>query len=297
MLLLAPFVWLARVAAGNLGNLPAFGLSLSNGPTGSTGGGAGSGAVASPLASLIPNASQPVQQELLSSLVLVGVMLGYLLWRVRKTLPRDEASRTSLFAFLLIAFGSFFMLLIGGRAIFELLIALAHPRTGGSGLISPAFSTIIYTVGAGIAGVSLAALVLFLSKVRRGIPEHADGGSDVTAREFTNVINGTVYSLRAGSDFRLAVLRCYKSLCEVLQDGGASNAPELTAREFEAVVLKKLAIKKDNIQRITELFEKARYSRDTVDEADARDAEASLLSLESEVRARSAGPSVGGAGL
>jgi len=297
MLLLAAFVWLARVAAGNLGNLPAFGLSLTTGPAAIGGGGAGSGAVASPLASLIPNASQPVQQGLLSSLVLVGVMLGYLLWRVRKTLPRDEASRTSLFAFLLIAFGSFSMLLIGGRAIFELLIDLAHTRTGASGAISPAISTIIYTVGAGIAGVSLASLVLFLSRVRRRMPERAYGGSEVAAREFTNVINGTVYSLRAGSDFRLAVLRCYKSLCDVLQDGGASDAPELTAREFEAIAVKKLAIKRDNIQRITELFEKARYSRDTIDEADARDAEASLLSLESEVRGRPTGYNMGGAGL
>jgi hypothetical protein len=296
MLLLGAFVWLARVTAGNIGALPAFALSLSGefiGLNGSSGG----GAIAIPPSSLLPNASTPGQQEVLSTLVLVGVMLGYLLWRVRKMVPRDEGSNTGFIAFLLLALGSFLALLISGRGIAELLLSLAQPRAGGSALISPAFTTLIYTLGAGIAGVSLASLVLYLSGIRRRAPSYPDGDSDAIAREFTSVISGTVYSLRSGSDFRLAVLRCYKSLCEILQDGGASNAPELTAREFEAIALEKLAIKKDNIQRITELFEKARYSRDTVDEADARDAEASLLSLEREVRGRPTGPGVSGARL
>jgi hypothetical protein len=289
MLLLAAFAWLARVTAGNVGALPGFALSLTS-DLGGLNGSYGSGATAVTPITLPPTVTTPVQQELLSSLILIGVMLGYILWRVRKVLPREDVSSTGFFVFLLVSFGVFITLLISGRAIVELLFSIAQSRPSGSGILSPEISTIIYTVAAGIAGVSLASLILFLARVGRRRTEPLESDSDEIAKGFTRAIDGAVYSIRTGSDFRMAVLRCYKSLCDILQDGGASNAPEMTAREFEVMAVKKLAIPRGNIQRMTELFEKARYSQDTIDEADARDAEASLLSLEREVRSRPSGP-------
>jgi len=297
MLLVAAFSWLARIIAGNIGSLPAIGLSLSS-VGGFTSGGSGGGASA-PVSNLIPNLSgaTPVQQGFLGVFVLVGVMLGYLLWRVRKIVPRENRTTSSLMTSFLVVLASFFLLLVVGRAVLELLVVLARQQENATSIISPELSTVVLTIGAGIAGLGLASLILYLLRRRMGFSAPMVDASYGTAREFANVIEGTVYSLRSGSDFRLAVLKCYKSLCDVLQDGGATNSPELTAREFEAAAVKKLEIGEVNIQRMTELFEKARYSKETVDEGDARDAEASLTSLVREVRARASAAGLGGGGL
>jgi hypothetical protein len=287
VLLLAAFAWLARLVAGNLAAVPTLALALSGqlGPLNSTG---SDGFTILPTASSFPTTGTPAQEGFLSSLVLVGVLCGYLLWRVRSSLPRDEGTASGFLLFLLLAVGAFLTLLVEGRAIFGLLLALAAPSAGRGGPIQTV-TIVVYAAGAAVAGVSLASLVLYLGRRRLRRQERLEPHANTIASEFSHVIDSTVYSLRSGSDFRLAVLSCYKSLCDTLQDGGASDRPELTAREFEVVAERRLAVNRDHLRLITQLFEKARYSRDTVDETDAREAEESLRSLQREVMTKSGG--------
>jgi hypothetical protein len=289
MVLLAAFVWVAQVVAGNLGGLPVLSVLISSGSGGQNG---SSGVPASliPPPSQLPGLPAQGQAEILSAVVLLGVMLGYLTWRVRKNLPRDEGSTAGFLIFVLIALGAFFALLLSGKEIAAFIVTVLQSRSGGNGP-GEAISSIALLVAAGVVAVTISSLAMIVVRRtgRRWVPAESEG--DALSKEFGQKIRETLYSLRSGSDFRSAVLGCYKALCDVLQSGGASNPPELTAREFEAMAREKLSIRSDSLSKLTGLFERARYSRETIGESDAREAEASLLSLEREIRSR---PGAGG---
>ncbi|MDA4123471.1 MAG: DUF4129 domain-containing protein [Thaumarchaeota archaeon] len=285
MLLLAAFVWLARVLSGNLATVSGFAISGEAGQNASVPPGVGG---ATPL-NLIPPIGTNAGDGLLSGIILVGVLCGYLAWRVRDALPREEGTAAGFLIFLLLSLGAFLGLLVEGRAIVALLIALGSYSAAGHGL-GEALSLAFFVTGAAVIAVSFGSLVVFLARRRRRITLQPESSGDSVAKDFARAIDGTVYSLRYGSDLRMAVLRCYKALCDTLQDGGAADSPELTAREFEAMAEKKLAVDRENLRLITRLFEKARYSQDAIDEAEVREAETSLMNLQRELRARSGWP-------
>ncbi len=285
MLLLAAFVWLARVLSGNLATVSGLAISGEAGQNASVPPGLGGSA---PL-NLLPPTSSTTGDGVLSIIVLVGVLCGYLVWHVRDALPREEGTAAGFLIFLLLSLGAFLGLLVEGRAIVSLLIALGSYTAAAHGP-GEALSLAFYAVGAAVVGVSFGSLVMFLARRRRRVGLKPESPEASVAKDFARAIDGTVYSLRYGSDLRLAVLRCYKALCDTLQDGGAEDRPELTAREFEAMAEKRLAVNRDNLRLITRLFEKARYGKDAIDEAEVREAETSLLSLQRELRARTGWP-------
>lgn len=85
--------------------------------------------------------------------------------------------------------------------------------------------------------------------------------------------------LRAGAILSETILRCYHEMCQVLSEHRRMEiAPAMTAREFE----KKLAaagIQEEHIERLSRLFEWARYSDSKPTPAQEQEAVAALESI------------------
>jgi hypothetical protein len=102
-------------------------------------------------------------------------------------------------------------------------------------------------------------------------------------QEFAAALGRASRSLKAGGEPRSVIIECYRALCEVLQKRGAVNSPSMTAREFEGVSQRRLAIRPDLLHRFTALFEKARYSDEVIIAGEATESESMLDALRSEV--------------
>jgi hypothetical protein len=90
------------------------------------------------------------------------------------------------------------------------------------------------------------------------------------AHQVASVLDRTIYALKTGSDYRRAVIDCYRSLCAILESSGVSNDSTLTARELEALAVSRLGGSTKYLHEATFLFEKARYSADFVSEDEAK---------------------------
>lgn len=279
MLVLGVFVWTSRVIAGNIGALPVFSAALTR-EFGDLNGTVGLGSNAA-TNSLLPDTTTSAQEALFSSLVILGVLMGFAFYRVRRSLPKTEMNRSTVTGFLFLSVGAFAVLLVAGRFFVDILLDLSQPRPGAVSLYT-VLSNAVFIAGGVAVAVSVGALGLAVAR-RATRRVGSVGEASEVARDFTRAIDSGVYSLRSTPDFRGAVLNCYRSLCDVLQRGGAEDRPELTAREFETLAIDRLSIGRGNIERITQLFEKARYSRDVVDEEDAKEAESTLLDLQREL--------------
>ena len=99
----------------------------------------------------------------------------------------------------------------------------------------------------------------------------------------SGALQRAISSLQVGNDARLAIIQCYRSMEEILQEGGVANSPSMTAREFEAASQRLFRVKRDPIHRLTNLFERARYSNEEVGTRQASEAEAVISELKEEV--------------
>jgi hypothetical protein len=90
------------------------------------------------------------------------------------------------------------------------------------------------------------------------------------AQQVTSALDRTIYALKTGSEYRSAVVDCYRTLCEILESRGVSNDSTLTARELEALAISRLGGSTEYLREATLLFEKARYSEDFVSEDEAK---------------------------
>ena len=116
-----------------------------------------------------------------------------------------------------------------------------------------------------IFGVTVVvALTLFLGGVHKAYEwareEHAPLEALAAKREALGVVQKAVMNLRLAADYREAILRCYKQMCQVLAEHGFDIGLQETAREFSENISHKLELGSDAIRSLTFLFEEARYS-------------------------------------
>jgi len=78
-------------------------------------------------------------------------------------------------------------------------------------------------------------------------------------------------------DFRMAVIKCYRRLCETLEEHGVPSREHQTAREYESKVSDVLDIPTDPLSVLTELFEEARYSLHEIGQKEQNRALSSLV--------------------
>lgn len=89
----------------------------------------------------------------------------------------------------------------------------------------------------------------------------------------------TLQQLRAGGDFKNAVVRCYAEMSRILREQrGIQRQAGMTPREFERH-LAELGLPPRDVRRLTRLFEDARYGAREPDAADRREAETCLMAI------------------
>lgn len=93
-----------------------------------------------------------------------------------------------------------------------------------------------------------------------------------TVREAEAIIRRAEEALLAGSEYAASIFALYRSLVAHLERYGYIPTPDVTAREFAAAIGAALTIRRDNLDRLVELFEEARYSRHDVGERERQEA-------------------------
>ena len=128
------------------------------------------------------------------------------------------------------------------------------------------------------------AVALFFGGIRKAYEwareEYAPYNADAAKREALGVVQKTVTALRLNGDYREAILKCYRQMCQVLGSNGFNIGLQETAREFSENISHKLELGGDAIRSLTFLFEEARYSDHRIDDTKRAVALSQLESLE-----------------
>jgi hypothetical protein len=129
------------------------------------------------------------------------------------------------------------------------------------------------TLLAGLAALALAVLLLFAERIARwweGPGEPAEAGP------LTEAVDESLEDLAAEPDARRAIIKCYRRFERVAAQARVPRAPWQTPDEFMRVILYRLALPRHAVDRLTRLFELARFSRHPLDSDDRDGARASL---------------------
>ena len=136
-----------------------------------------------------------------------------------------------------------------------------------------------------VIGASILGLFILLNRKNSSVPnQSAHLSLRPEMKEFKEIIDDTKYLLEAGSDFRSTILTCYKQLCLLVGEHGVPKQDSLTPREFESIARTRLNIENDFLPQLTALFEKARYSSETVSSYEAANAQECLNGLSLQLR-------------
>lgn len=88
-----------------------------------------------------------------------------------------------------------------------------------------------------------------------------------------------VTKLERYDDVRQTILDCYRRMCTSLASCGYHILPQHTAKEFEWIVSSALPLPKQALNKLTNLFEEARYSEHSLGEENRREALQSLRAI------------------
>jgi Domain of unknown function (DUF4129) len=130
------------------------------------------------------------------------------------------------------------------------------------------------------------AIAFFLSE-RRNRPRPRE--RDALAEDLAAVIDDTLDDLRAESDPRKAVIAAYVRLERSLAAHGTPRRSAETEEEYLARILDALEVSAGAARRLTQLFERARFSPHAVDAGMKEEAIGALEAVRDELRAASSG--------
>ena len=231
-------------------------------------------------------------------LVLFVVAAGVFVYGLtqRKAIAREMALRryprtgVTFLGFLLIAAVISYFRLRGwkppavqqpGEPIFP---AQPHPvPTEGQGVVdrTPEFAWIPVLVIVGLAAIAIAAFVLAERRKRHPLaPDDA-----AAAEEVAGLLDDSLDDLRMEQDPRRAVIAAYARLERALSTAGLPRMRAETAEEYVARILGRLEVERRPVERLTELFEAAKFSDHEVDETMKDEAIDALAEIRDELRA------------
>lgn len=104
-------------------------------------------------------------------------------------------------------------------------------------------------------------------------------------REVAGAVDRALLDLDSAADYRTAVLACYQRMCLLLEKRGLGGQDVLTPREIETRALAQLGLSSESVDRLTDLFEEARYSDHAVGLAHREGAVRSLTAIRTELGA------------
>jgi len=226
------------------------------------------------------NAARAFFQVLLWGLLAAGV-LSVVLWKVLGKKLRDMVTPWELLGYgLLIVL--FLTLVFFWQDVAEGIHGAfrsfggsepAGPSLGPGQSRDPAVGAVVLMFV--IVGILVAPFAVYLARFLRAMaapPPPKESPREMAAR----VVARAVTALRAGGDFRAAVIQCYSDFCTVLAARGLRSQDSLTAREIESLAQAKIGLTRGSLDALTVLFEEARYSHHPIG-ADQRDAAVGAL--------------------
>lgn len=231
----------------------------------------------------------------LLAVVAGGVLVAYGLTQ-RRDIRREVASgryrRGSLVGWILFVFA--FMLLIYWRKwdfrpsqppITEVVPTESTPPPGSSPPDStattyePRLAWIPIVVVLVLVGAAVAAYVVSERRARRRVSER-----DTLVEDVAIVLDETLDDLRAESDPRRAVIAAYARLEHVLAANGVRRGPAETEEEYLRRFLHSVEVSERAARRLTDLFERAKFSQHAVDVEMKEEAIGALEELRDELR-------------
>jgi hypothetical protein len=129
-------------------------------------------------------------------------------------------------------------------------------------------------------GLAAAGAVAYLRLSRDPPPEPRDAKEELEA-----VLGQTLDELELDDDPRRAVIQAYVRMEAVLAVHGHARRPHEAPLEYLARVLRELEVRPEAAHALTELFERARFSRHEIDAAMRAEAVASLAAVRDDLRA------------
>jgi hypothetical protein len=133
-----------------------------------------------------------------------------------------------------------------------------------------------------VALLVLAAVVAYVVAERRANRGRRPGGG--LAEQLAVVLDETLDDLRAEADPRRAIIAAYARVERVLAANGIPRRASETSDEYLARVLDSLELDSGAVERLTALFERAKFSQHDVDTAMKEDAIGALERVRDELR-------------
>ena len=146
---------------------------------------------------------------------------------------------------------------------------------------TPEFAWIPVLVVVGLAAIAIGAFVIAERRRRRPLaPDDA-----AAAEEVAGLLDDSLDDLRMEQDPRRAVIAAYARLERALSTAGLPRMRAETAEEYVARILGRLEVERRPVERLTELFEAAKFSDHEVDETMKDEAIDALAEIRDELRA------------
>jgi hypothetical protein len=166
----------------------------------------------------------------------------------------------------------------GGRANpVSQLVGLARRGSKTTGVVGFDWGPVI--VVSSLAVLALAAGAWLVLQQRRAAPKR-----QTAAAELAIALERTIADLRAEPDPRTAVIAAYAQMERALADVGLERRPEEAPREYLGRVLPDVGAQTASVERLTRLFERAKFSPHAIDMAMKDEAIDALESLRDDLR-------------
>jgi hypothetical protein len=148
-----------------------------------------------------------------------------------------------------------------------------EPPTVSLPLFTGAVSALM--IVAALASLGLAGLVLFGDRLAEWWGRPATAGR----RPLAVAVEESLDDLLGEGDARLAIIRCYRRFEDALARSRVPRAPWQTPLEFMRDALARLPLPSDAVERLTRLFERARFGNEPLAPVDRDAAWGSLLEI------------------
>jgi cbb3-type cytochrome oxidase subunit 3 len=157
-----------------------------------------------------------------------------------------------------------------------------QPNMDGPAISLPLFTGVIgaLLVGAAVASLGIACLVIFGDRLAEWW-----GRTRTERHPLAAVVDESLDDLGGEADARLAIIRCYRRFEVVLASLRFPRAPWQTPLEFMREALARLPVPPVAVERLTRLFERARFSNEALSPDDRDVAWHSLIEIRQRLEA------------
>src|SRR5215213_955174 len=178
---------------------------------------------------------------------------------------------------------------LGGRTPLDTAALDAPGKSGKKGAIEPVFQMpVLYVAIPLVLGLVVTAYVLYrrrLARLRGGkVPRERSELAEELAAEITDAID----DLEAEPDARRAVIAAYARMEGALGRHGLRRRPSETPYEYLARILLDLRAPADAVRRLTDAFERAKFSHHEIDGERKREAIGALVDVRDGLQAAAA---------